>query len=654
MKIPKVEKGVLDLSSLESVDAKDFISSTPISIDGEWEFYWKEFYAPSDFLDPNKQEEIEKNREYLQSNSRWNGSISNAKKETAKGEGFATYRMRLIHTPKEITHLKLSNVYTSYRIYINGVLLHESGLAGKDKESSKAYVRDKIVKLPDSKTGQFEILFHVSNYFHRLGGLVYPMFLQSESFIYEEQKKEFALALFFTGSFLLMSIYHFGLYLLRTKDLSPLYFGIITLLLGIRPLVTENFILDYFPFLEYGLVKKIEYFTIYLTAPVIGLFFQSVFYKTMNRKIIYGFVFISSLFCFVVLFFPVRIFSETLISFEILVLMCSCFILYSILKAALQNEIGSKTLLIGFGIFFITVVNDILHQQGIIYTGNLVPFGFYIFIVSQAYLLSVRFSNAYREEERAKEEAERQKKYLADAKKEIENLSKTKDEFLANLSHEIKTPLSIVYAYSQMLPASKENPKKIEKYADQIYSNASKLNDYVSDLLLVTDIESNLELQKRETDFNQILKESMDTYRDLVEQKSIQVEYQENESIYVNCDELLLKKSIQAVYKNAIVYNRHHGKIKIFVEKKDNKLELQIEDTGIGIAKEFQERIFEKFFRIDSSLNYETSGVGIGLFLAKKILEMHLGSIHVESELGVGTKFTIQIPILNTVGVSNV
>jgi len=138
------------------------------------------------------------------------------------------------------------------------------------------------------------------------------------------------------------------------------------------------------------------------------------------------------------------------------------------------------------------------------------------------------------------------------------------------------------------------------------------------------------------------------------------------EKINFHCDPILLGKAISAVVKNAIVYNKKGGMVEVNIDyakftvddaymyhpnpHKQNQsptnqsLQIKITDTGIGIAKEFQEKVFEKFFRVDSSLTYEVSGVGVGLYIARKIIQLHNGNMSLKTELKNGTTITINIP----------
>lgn len=230
----------------------------------------------------------------------------------------------------------------------------------------------------------------------------------------------------------------------------------------------------------------------------------------------------------------------------------------------------------------------------------------------------------------------------------IKMANKAKDEFLANLSHELKTPLSVVYAYAEMLQSTNNDPVDIIDYAKEIYASSQKLNEYVNDLIFITDIETNVKPDISSVDIQAIIQSAINQNKVLQEEKSISINFKDSNIEPINADASLVEKMILAILKNAIVYNQKNGQIRIETKKKIIEqspfLEILISDSGIGIANEYKEKIFEKFFRIDSSLTYEVSGVGIGLFIAKKIIDLHSGKIEVRSELGKGTDVSIYLP----------
>ena len=170
------------------------------------------------------------------------------------------------------------------------------------------------------------------------------------------------------------------------------------------------------------------------------------------------------------------------------------------------------------------------------------------------------------------------------------------------------------------------------------------LNSYMDDVLLVTYLETNLQLDKKPYSLKELVESSLQLLEPLLREKEIQLSIPDLSGITIICDSVLFGRAVGNILKNAIVYNKTGGTLILEVKQRGTNQEISIQDTGIGIESEYYEKIFEKFFRIDSSLSYEVSGVGLGLFLAKRILELHGGSISVRSEVGKDSEFLLLIP----------
>lgn len=650
-KPPQAIDGILDLSEwtkqMQSTDQRTSGQPEPISLSGEWEFYWNEVFYSEDFQNLDKKELIESKRRIISVPRSWNSFIPDGQKESVGGIGYATYRLRIIGVSSEkIYYLKFLAVLTAYRIYLNGELFFESGKFGTNINEHKPNFISDVIQLPKSGKTDFELIVHVSNFSFAKGGLINTFEIGGSRELNQKRLARISMDTFLVGAFFIMSIYHFGLYLIRRSDRSPLYFGIFTFLLAIRPLIMmERYYLYFFESIPWAFVVRVEYLVFYLSVAFIVLFVFALFPAESNRKITNLIVMVSCIFSGIVLLTSPYLFSHTLTIMQLISLFTAGYLIVTVVKALKRGREGANVFFIGTFVFVSGITNDILFEKKIIQTGVYVYFGLFFFVFSQAYLLSARFSKAFKEEEKAKRYSEEQRTQLALANLEIEKLSKAKDEFLANLSHELKTPLSVVYAYSEMLGANKNNPSKIERYSAEIYANAEKLNLYVSDLILVTEIESSLELQTSRVEINELLEESIQSLRPLQENKAIELEFVQSEKISIICDPILLKKAITAILKNAIVYNKEMGRVEVSLKKENSFLEIKIADTGIGIPEDLLEKVFEKFFRVDSTFNYEVSGVGIGLFLAKRILELHKGYIRLTSSLDKGTVVTSYLPI---------
>ncbi|NBU98890.1 MAG: hypothetical protein EBS19_11885 [Spirochaetia bacterium] len=486
----------------------------------------------------------------------------------------------------------------------------------------------------------------MSNYQHTNGGMWSSFKVGRHESILKLRESNVSLELFIAGILFIMGIYHLSLFYLRREDRSPLYFGIFCLLIFLRTLLTgERYLHDIMDDLSFSVSNKLEYLTIYFGIPIFFEFLSSLYTNEVNQLMKKIIIFISLFFSSLVILFPSYYFTKTLLTMQIVLLFAIINGIYYLKKAMSAKRKGAKIFLIGFFIFGLTTINDILVDRIIINTGFYVPAGLVVFIFAQSYLLSARFSKAFSDAKEARRLAEEQKQLVQTAKEEIERLGRAKDEFLANLSHEIKTPLVSIYGYSELITMEEDLPESIKEYGSEIYSSAGRLNSYMDDVLLVTDLETNLQIDKKPTLLSTLIKNSTYQLESLMKEKEIVLHISDVSNFKVLCDGVLMERALNNILKNAIVYNKTKGNVKVEVIQTNDKLEISISDTGVGITPEYSDKIFEKFFRVDSSLSYEVSGVGLGLFLAKRIIELHGGSITLRSEVGRGSEFLVLLPL---------
>ncbi|HNB99837.1 MAG TPA: sensor histidine kinase, partial [Leptospiraceae bacterium] len=517
------------------------------------------------------------------------------------------------------------------------------GKVGKSEFDSSFSNLPKIISLTPTESGEIEIILHVSNFFLSNGGIFYNIYLGKLNYLEKMRENQLILDFFLFGSIGIMGFYHFGLFLLRRNDKSTLYFSIFCLLSSIRPFfVGERYISSLINPEFHIYLLKAEYLNVYMLAPFFLLFQVSLFKNDFSKLItrLLNTIFIT--FILLVIFTDSNLYTSTLSYWQILVLIVFLYILFCIFRAAFNKREGALPFLSGLLCVILASVNDILHVQEIIQTGYYFPIGLLVFIISQAYILSANFSNAFKQSEISREEAEMQKKLAQKREVEIKQLNKAKDEFLANLSHELKTPLTYIYMYSEILSTTNEKETVIG-YAKDLLANSKKLKEYLEDLILITDLETNIQLNLEKKSLQELVRIELDKLNDLAKEKQVQIKLEIPKSIDVNVDKKIFGKAIYSILKNSIVFNKINGLISIGARFDEESIFLSITDTGIGIEKKYLDKIFDKFFRIDSSLSYKVSGVGIGLYLAKKTIELHQGHLTVLSELNIGSTFTIQI-----------
>ena len=223
-------------------------------------------------------------------------------------------------------------------------------------------------------------------------------------------------------------------------------------------------------------------------------------------------------------------------------------------------------------------------------------------------------------------------------------LEEKKDEFISIASHELKTPLTTIKAYTQLaLSISKDKEHEaIQKYLIKVDQFAGKLNFLLTDLLDVSRIHAGkLMLSQTEVEMDQFLTEVLNSLQQII-QHTIIVE--KNQPAKVKIDTLRLEQVITNIITNATKYSPGKNKILVNSFKKDNAIVVSFKDFGIGIDKEKLSKIFDRFYRVDE-VSKDFSGLGIGLFISSEIIKQHEGKIWAESNEGEGSTFYFSLPI---------
>ena len=219
-------------------------------------------------------------------------------------------------------------------------------------------------------------------------------------------------------------------------------------------------------------------------------------------------------------------------------------------------------------------------------------------------------------------------------------------QFAADASHELRTPLAVVMASADLLLADKsiQNPL-LREVLEDLKSEVKKMSKLVSDLLMVARSDNNaLKVKIQKLDLGKLLEQNIRMMTPLAEKKNIALIGVDLKKVTIQGDEQKIKQLILILVDNAIKYTNSGGEVLVTLENFDeDRVIFSVKDSGIGIAKEDQERIFERFYRVDKARSREMGGNGLGLSIAMEILRLHEGKISVNSELGAGTKFTVEL-----------
>ena len=231
---------------------------------------------------------------------------------------------------------------------------------------------------------------------------------------------------------------------------------------------------------------------------------------------------------------------------------------------------------------------------------------------------------------------------------ELRRLERVRQDFVANVSHEFKTPLTAIQGFAEtLLSGAIEDPKNNRRFLRIIRDHATRLARLTDDLLKLARIEAGkLEVQLLPVAVAEVVDSCMETALLKANQKQIAITVELAADLpRVRGDAALLRDVLQNLVDNAIQYTPPGGKILISAERKNGEVIIAVTDTGIGIPLSDQERIFERFYRVDAARSREAGGTGLGLSIAKHIVEVHGGDLWVESEVGAGSKFAFSIPL---------
>lgn len=224
---------------------------------------------------------------------------------------------------------------------------------------------------------------------------------------------------------------------------------------------------------------------------------------------------------------------------------------------------------------------------------------------------------------------------------DILNHAKLRQEFTANVSHELKTPLTAISGYAELIASGMTNETDTKHFADEIHRGAERLQRLINDILKLSELDDeSLKLEFEPLDLYELGRNCM-AQMQLPAQKHEVAIALEGEATVINGSKTLLEELFYNLCSNAVRYNRPGGTVTMWIGMENSRPVFCIKDTGIGIPKEHQERIFERFYRVDKSRSKSTGGTGLGLAIVKHIVAQHDAQLELKSEENIGTEIRI-------------
>ena len=229
----------------------------------------------------------------------------------------------------------------------------------------------------------------------------------------------------------------------------------------------------------------------------------------------------------------------------------------------------------------------------------------------------------------------------------VNQLEASRQEFVSNVSHELKTPLTSMKVLADSLLSMDDVPVEMyREFMEDLSSEIDRGNAIIGDLLtLVKFDDAEVEMNIAPVNINELLESVLKVVRPLARQKNVEIILESLRPVIADIDEVKFSMAISNLVENAVKYNNDEGWVHVSLNADQTYFYIKIQDNGIGIPEESVEHIFDRFYRVDKSRSRESGGTGLGLSITKKIILAHRGQIRVYSEEGVGTTFSTQVPL---------
>ena len=225
-------------------------------------------------------------------------------------------------------------------------------------------------------------------------------------------------------------------------------------------------------------------------------------------------------------------------------------------------------------------------------------------------------------------------------------LDKTRRDFIENISHELKTPIGAIALLAEAIQGAEDDPETRNRFAGNLIKESNRLTHLVQDIIELSRVQSEEVLATAELiDVNHVISDAVDRNEQLARSRSIRVLFQDEPGPEIYGNREMLTTAVKNLIENAINYSSSGSQVGVGSKSMGDVAEVSVTDSGAGISPENQPRVFERFFRVDSSRSRETGGTGLGLSIVKHVAKIHRGEVKLFSQPGVGSTFTLRIPL---------
>lgn len=617
---PPIVDGELDLRSW------NFSEDPSITLDGEWEFHPYTWLVEGDHP-------TEVNPQFLNVPGDWSPVLN---PEDHSPYGFGSYRLRILVNPENdmIYSIRIPSVRSASELYINGQLLAKSGEVGASEQAYTAWNIPYSASVVTDENQMIEVIVQVSNFQDpRTSGIVRSIKFGTEKALARETQLSVALQLLVAGIFLVHAIFSCILFLVGIRDKRLLYFAVVLISAMLMSLLgsDEKVLLDWFPIDYIGAFKKLWFAMVIMSYALIQCVKPQL--VTFSRRFFLSYSVLCGVIALLTVILPIRYLMMFPTFYFVFVIISAVITVIALLRIPLK-EVYENVLLI---LAIIALVSNFVWWVIFLATGTKVIYYPFDLITSIVCLAAVWFKGYHQMHQDTKEFA-----------KKLQQADKFKDEFLANTSHELRNPLHGILNMSQAVLERERQTLNAKSLSDMetVLSVGRRMSLMLNDLLDVTSLkEGSPKLQLKTFSIQTVISGVVDMLHFMAEGKPIRfVNGIPDDFPPVFADENRVIQVLFNLLHNAVKYT-YEGEITIAGYVKGKSVHIVIVDTGIGMDEETIQHMFNPYEQGRHGESMIEGGLGLGLSISKQLVELHGGTLQVNSIVGRGSEFTFTLPI---------
>lgn len=646
------------------------------SLNGKWEFYWKQLLTPEDFMLDELGKQSLPQPGLISVPVSWQGQVIG---EHVNGGsplpqfGYGTYHLQ-IHIPKSEIR-KNKSIYFRYvdsasKFWINGQVVGELGHVSMSRDAETPHLQMMQFNFVPMTT-TIDLIVQVSNFSFREGGIVGEVkygdtqLLTKEVFTYQIMADMLSI-----GFFLVLALYHLTFFFILKYERTYLWFGLLCLSVAIWTLVMNEYVFMTITDIPWSISIRLEYAMEVIIIAMHSLFIYEMYPKDTSKKIFFVTVIIAIFDIVYVSVTPTYVFTSYFaIYWTTNLIIIAYYIIVVGIIAIVRKRKGAILHVSSALISVIGVVNDVLNSAGIIHTSLISSYFILFYFLMQAFTVAYRHSqmilkNRLLTNELTKVNSELEQKVVERTNElyvkneQLTILNRQRSVLMANIAHDLGSPLFGMHTHMQILEQDAQEGTTNKKIFQQFLASFQYLNRLVDDLFEL----SRLELRQNDIRYERVSCHDLwQTIRNMLQEKITlgevippSLDWQVQKVFVADCNVHIDRTGICRIVRNYIdnaikFSNNRPCKIDVYYgieedteDQTQRWLVFKVTDFGIGIEPEQLPRVFERFYKGKS----QRKGSGLGLAIVKEIAIQHGGSVDVQSELGVGSTFSLRIPII--------